>query len=123
MAGVGGYLVGNPQHGEAVQPVGGQFQIQDGIPQVLVQLHPHRRVLRQNHDALVAVTQTQFHLRADHTLRNHPTNSGRLEGFPFSAVGIEKTGAHLSETHFLSSGYIRGSADHLHFPVARTYPA
>ena len=117
-------FVGHAQDGETVQPIGGNFQVQDGIPQVVVQGHPQGSVIGQYHDPFVGLAQAQFQLRADHPLGNHAPYSGGFQGFVAAGMCVVQVGSHPGEADALTGGHVGRTADHFHLgPVARVNAA
>ena len=107
------HLVRHAQHREAVQPVGGQLQIEDAVAQVVGQRRAQGGVGGQDDDAAVVVAQAQFQLRANHPLGLDAADGGRGQGFAAAAVGVEEVGAGAGVADALAGGHIGGAADHL----------
>ena len=99
--------------------VGGEVEVEHHIAQVVRQGHAHRGVVGEDHDALVLVGDAQLLLGADHALRAHAADHGRLEGEVAQLLGVavNEARADLGEGHLLTSIAdlnVGGAGDHGH---------
>ena len=108
------HFPGDTQYGKTVQAVGGQLQVQDRVPQVLVQIHPGGSIFGQHHNTFMVVAQAQFQFRANHSLGYHTPDPSRFQSFLLAGVTVVQRRANLGEADLLPGGYVWGATDHLH---------
>ena len=87
----GRHLSGKAGHGEAVRAVGRDLAVDHGVggAEVLGEVHAHRRVRRQDHDAVVVRAQAELALGAVHATR--------LDATQLALLDLEVSGQHRAD--------------------------
>ncbi len=99
-----------------VRSVGRESNVEDRVHfhmKILGSWHPYRGILREHHDPVVPIPESQFILCANHPLRMH---SAYLRLFDFETFPIPKMQhcPHRRHWHNLPLSHIRCTAHYLH---------
>ena len=111
LPGEGCRLSGNTDYRQAIRPVRGYVKVKDAIPQIISQWHPQRSFIRQNHNFLVVIRNTQLSLGASHALRSNTTDFGRLQTEQLSTVRVSKLSVNTGKGYFTVTLEVRCPAD------------